>query len=477
MERGQPLPRLDLGRAALAHALTLLAALTATVLLVACDSGEAPATPSVTTSTVVTAATPARTPEGAAFEYVIPPPLELPSHVETIDARITGNAHGLIAIDPVTATVNTIWAENERPWDIDVYPSLAGGGDGVWLSWDNGTIESIRYDLDGNEVDRVPGLWAQESEDGEVVTYYTAPSGEERHYVARYPNHTADLGSGTCCGVIAADGRIAFLGPFEGDGQSLLLYDPATREISVLADGIGRPAKDGVIYPSWSPSERYVMDFTFDQKDPPASQTILADTSTGTVTLRDRTAVEWWIAGREGADWIGRLDGGDLQFTLASDGTEALRLSQPDTQYTGMADLGGAIAAYAETPEGMAAIVYDLDGNELGRWVGEFWYVTQTADGLAAIEVAYQPARGVCASSVIDHPNFEGEVGCVGTGGRWSPDGRFFASLPPATSGGSIYIFDAAAGEGRIYETGRDDLSITWSADSSRLVVRIGGPA
>lgn len=457
----------------------LLGLAATSVLLVACDDrGDAALdVGAATPSAVAPSETPTAPATVSATEVVVTqsPRPALPLHDEIVDARIGLGENGFIAIDPASGQVNEIWVGTERMWDIDIYPRLAQGGDGVWLSWDNGNIESVRFDLDGAEVDRVPGLWASESSDRRVVLYYTAASGPERHLVARYSDHIADLGE-ACCGVVADDGRIAFLGAFSDGAQTLRIYEPSTGETWVAADGIRRPGKDGVIYPSWLSGSRYVRDFTSDDANPMVSETIIVDTTTREIHRLPREGATWWVAGADAEPWTARLESGDLVFRRALDGTEVLRLSQPDTEFTGMQDLDGVIAAYTETPEGIAMIAYDLAGREIDRWVGAYWYGTQTSDGLGAIEVGYQDGSWDCPASRIDHPRFEGDVGCVGTGGLWSPDGRYWASrLESPAPPGAVYIFDTSTGTGRIYEVGRPDIGLYWSHDSSRLVVRLGG--
>ncbi len=177
-----------------------------------------------------------------------PTPTERPSAPEPSPTASVGlqalpddaSLNGAVAIDPATGSVVPVWLGTDRIWG---YPTLTPGGDAVWLSWD-GSEESVRFDLDGNEVDRVPGVRAKESPDGTVVLYYSSPA-EEQHLIAQYPDRTVDLGEGGE-GVVGADGRIAFLGPYGDDGQSLFMYDPERDDTWVVAEGITRAKGGGI---------------------------------------------------------------------------------------------------------------------------------------------------------------------------------------------------------------------------------------
>lgn len=409
-----------------------------------------------------------------------PIPTERPSAPEpspTVSAGLQAlpddiSLNGFVAIDPATGEVIPVWLGADRMWDIDIYPTLTPGRDAVWLSWDNGSKDSVRFDLDGNEVSRVPGVWAEESPNGAVVLYYTSPS-EGPRLIARYPDRTVDLGE-VCCGVARDDGRVAFLGPFEEEGQSLLLYDPETNDTWVIAEGIGRPPKDGVIYPNWSPSGRFVSDHSIDNTDPEASYWILADTETREVQTG---TTEWsWQSGPNGEDWMGELVDGDVVYRDAVTNEEVLRLSVPDTEIVSASDLGGAIEVTTSAGEGenwrAGHVVFDLDGDELGRWDDGPWYISMTPDGPAA-------ARGFveadCQAIEVDHPRFRADLPCATTGLLWSPDGRFVAYRVEGKPTSEIHIVELDTGDERTYETDHRPVSIEWNHDGSRLVVLLGG--
>lgn len=399
-------------------------------------------------------------------------PSESPSSTASADLvdLLGAPLNGFAAIDPVTGDVHEIWLGSDRMWDIDVYPELTPGRDAVWLSWDNSTGESVRFDLDGNEVTRVPGVWADESPDGSVVLYYTLPADGSRHLIAQYADGTVDLGE-ACCGVARDDGRIAFLGAFTARGQSLLMYDPATDETWVVTEGVGRPGKDGVIYPHWSASGRFIFDYSFDETDPAQSYWIIADTETREVTTG--TVERYWQRGPQGEEWLGEVVDGDLVYRDAVTGDEVLHLSLPDASIVYGRDLGGAIEVTTGRRtdrfgiEAEHRIVFDLEGNEVRRWEW-LWAVTMTPHGLAAIHGENQTN---CQAIEVEHPLFRGTLDCDADLFQWSPNGRFLAYRTT----GQVHLLDLSTGETRSYRAGGRTPWIEWNHDGSRLVLRFGG--
>src|SRR5690606_37023891 len=95
-------------------------------------------------------------------------------------------------------------------------------------------------------------------------------------------------------------------------------------------------------------------------------------------------------------------------------------------------DLGGALLARIGVQDSnggtrsTGVIVFDLEGNELARWEGRTWYPTMTPSGPAAHYVD-EHSRSDCPAGKVDHPDFEGDLDCVGHEQAWSPDGRFLA--------------------------------------------------
>lgn len=114
-------------------------------------------------------------------------------------------------------------------------------------------------------------------------------------------------------------------------------------------------------------------------------------------------------------------------------------------------------------------MVFDLAGNELGRWAGA-WDISMTPDGPAAVSVE----KADCLAIEVEHPRFETNLPCTATELRWSPDGRFLAYQLVAPSS-EIRIVDLDTGDVRAYPTEHPSRSIEWNHDGSRLVVRFGG--
>lgn len=413
------------------------------------------------------------TARAAAEETVAPVPSAVSGPATLREIPSDTSLNGFVAIDPTTGGVTPIWIGTARMTDIDIYPTLVPRGNAVWLSWEARADESVRFDLAGVETDRVPGVWADESSDGGVVLYYRSDTGGQHHLVARYPDRTVDLGVG-CCGAVGQGGRVAFLAASEGGVRSLRVYDPATDETWTVADGIGRPGKDGVVYPAWSPSGRFVSDFSFNPADPERSYRILADTVTREVRT---TASDWfWQRGPTGEDWMGTLADGGVVFLDAVSGVEVLRLSVPDRTIVSARELGGAIEVTASGTDASgkpveAHVVFDVNGRELGRWEGR-WYISMTPDGPAA-------ARGFveadCQAIEVDHPRFKASLPCAATQPQWSPDGRFVVVQIQGKPTTEIRIVELSTGTTRSHTTQHRAVAIAWSGDGSRLVVRLGG--
>jgi hypothetical protein len=196
---------------------------------------------------------------------------------------IPAGMNGFIAIDPLTADVTPIWLGAENMSD---YPTLTTSRDAIWLFRDNASEESVRFDLAGREVDRVPGTFPDESPNGKVVLYSRLTAEGERHLVARYAYRTVDLGEGGTAAV-SEGGRIAFLGASVDEGPPLLMYDPATGTTWTVAEHIG-PSLKAFPYPVWSPSGRFLSGRSFDSTTG-QSTWILADTTTRRV---DQTTLD-----------------------------------------------------------------------------------------------------------------------------------------------------------------------------------------
>lgn len=478
---------------AIAWGFVIITALLFTACTTNDSSARASASPSLTTAPAPPAATwgsttafpvpttieLAPTPGANATGTPIPPPSAPTPDASTkpdleIDAHFAG-ANGFLSIDPRTNHVRTVWSGPDRMSDIDIYPSLAARGDGVWLSWDNGTIESVRYDLEGSEVDRVPGLWASESPNGQVVTYYTGyMSGQLQQYVARYAARTVDLGVG-CCSAIRDDGRIAFLGPFENGVQSEFVYDPATDIKAQAFEGIVRPGKDGVIYPTWSPSGRFLSDFSIALGDPIKTEALLFDTETGQRRMSPDT---WgsWIAGPNNADWLARIVNGDVVVTDAATQQQVLRLSAGGPAILNFHDIGGLIATEIDESNGGGMVVFDLTGREIARWDGIGWVAQVTTAGLVGRRLlGGSRCRGAQFADLARGSfTLDVRVLCYG-GGLLSPDGQFLAVHEEGKPGGWVWIIEVDTGRTTRFDIGRNNFGLQWSGDGSRLSVRVGG--
>ncbi|MCK9496691.1 MAG: hypothetical protein M0R75_14530 [Dehalococcoidia bacterium] len=450
--------------------LMVLATLAATTaLLVACDSPEAPATPSVTATPTVEATTVVALP---ATDTATPTSTSLPE--ADVHAHLPAE-NGVLSLDPVTGEVTEVWAGPELIWAPNVYAQMADRRDGVWLSW-RSTDESVRYDLDGNEVDRVPGWWPRESPNGEVVVYRQS---DPARVVIRYADRSVDLGTNGCCYSPHDDGRVALLIPtgVRGENLSLSVYDPEADTTTTLVEHVGRPGKEGTIYPVWSPSGRFISDWSYSEIPTERGHAVLVDTLTGEATERS----EWftWVEGPQGEDWYASGDEGALILIDAATGEEALRITSDAGPLLASAeDLGGAFLARVGVRTGgsvttTGAVVFDLTGNELGRWDGQFWHGAMTPAGAAAHFVD-ATSQSDCPSGRVEHPHFEGDLDCIGTEQAWSPDGRFLAMQAMLRTRSALLVLDTQTGETLVVDVSRD-FGFEWNADSTRIMLRIGG--
>lgn len=406
------------------------------------------------------------------------PPTPEVIHVPTPDAEITvgfDEANGIIAIDPATDEIHTVWAGSERMWDIDIYPSLARGGDGIWLSWDDGSHESVRYNLDGVEVAGVPGIFARESPHGTVVAYCVFDGDWGTATLAiRYPDRIVELDEGCTAAVPRDDGRVLFLGPFVDGLQSVRFYDPATDAVVTAIDGVGRPGKDGVIYPTWSPDGRFVTDRSYIEGVPPRHESWLFDTETG--QQRSIEPYLTWVADPAG-DRLAELTGhGTVRLVDPTETTADVELVLDGRRLIGVEDLGGRVGAMVDDRDGGGHALFDLDGALVRFWEGTGWYATVTTQGLVMHRL--NGTIGCTGQEFIDPDGasvlVEFPVICVG-GGRLSPDGRFIAVREEGKPGGWIWIMDMETHRLTRFDLGRNDIGMEWSADGSRLVIRVGG--
>jgi len=446
----------------------------AAALLVACDGGnEDRATPS---PTVV--ATESVSPTSApVLATNTPVPIASPLLEPDVYAHLP-HANGILSLDPVAGEVTEVWGGSQRIWSIEVYARLATGGDGVWLSWDE-SEESVRYDLHGNEVDRVPGLFATESPDGSVVAYLADPYGSDAHLVVRDDNYgPVDLGMSGGAAAPHDDGRVAFLSrsSLPGDGGALSMYNPATGETNILVEFVGRPGKEGVLYPVWSPSGRFISEWSHLPGSADGDHALLVDTRTGQVNEAPEPYV--WVEGPAGDDWYALIDDGALLFIDAATGEEARRVTSDAGPLVPKADLGGAFEAWIGERVGAAVtisgiIVVDLAGNELARWEGQHWHAVMTPQGPAAYFVDTK-SKADCPPGRVEHPDFEGDLNCIGHDQAWSPDARFLAMNAILGARSSLLVLDTQTGETLVADVGRS-FGFEWSDDGTRIMLRLGG--
>jgi len=397
-------------------------------------------------------------------------------HVPEPDAEIAvglDEANGIIAIDPATDEVHTIWA-GERLWVNDVYPPLAARGDGLWLSWDNGDHESVRYNLEGIEVTSVPGIFARESPHGTVVTYCVFEGDWDTATLAiRYPYHIVELDEGCNAAVPRDDGRVLFFGPFVDGRQSVRLYDPATDSVVTAIDGVGRPGMDGVIYPTWSPGGRFVSDRSYIEGTPPRQEAWLFDTETG--EQRSIEPYDAWIADPSG-DWLASAtESGTIRLSDPTGARPDIELVLEGRRLIGVQDLGGRVGVPLDDRDGGGFAVFGLNGTLEQVWEAG-WYATPTTRGIV-LHRLNGPIG--CTGQEFRYPDrppviVEFPMICMG-GGHLSPDGRFIAVREEGKPGGWIWIMDLETYRLTRFDLGRNENRMEWSADGTRLVVSLGG--
>ncbi len=454
---------------------TLLTLTFGLVAALACTSGEVPTgTPPPPATSEPTAASALALPIVSTDPTPTPKVLRIPEPELEITVGFR-EPNGFIAIDPATDEIHTIWAGSERMWDIDIYPSLARRGDGIWLSWDAGNHESVRYNLEGIDVAGVPGVFARESPHGTVVAYCVFDGDWDTATLAiRYPDHIVELDEGCSAAVPRDDGRVLFFGPFVDGLQSVRFYDPATDAVVTAIGGVGRPGKDGVIYPTWSPAGRFITDHSYIEGVPPIQEWWLFDTVTG--EQRSIEPYMTWVADPRG-DRLAELTDHDTVRLVDPTGTTAdVELVLDGRRLIGVEDLGGRVGAMVDDRDGGGYALFDLDGALVRFREGTGWYATVTTQGpvlhrlngttgCTGQEFVYPDG----ASVLVEFP-----VTCAG-GGRLSPDGRFIAVREEGKPGGWIWILDTETHRLTRFDLGRNDIGMEWSADGSRLVIRVGG--
>src|SRR5690606_33432248 len=104
-----------------------------------------------------------------------------------------------------------------------------------------------------------------------------------------------------------------------------------------------RSGKEGVIYPVWSPSGRFVSDWSNPPVPGERGHGILIDSHTGEVTESPEPYV--WVEGPNGEDWHMQSDDGALVLTDAAIGSETVRITSDAGPLLPGSDLGGALLA------------------------------------------------------------------------------------------------------------------------------------
>lgn len=332
--------------------------------------------------------------------------------------------------------------DGEDEWYIVrlFYPRFTPDGTHVWVA-ERDSMVSRRYDLEGNVVEEISGVWGVEEHVSGARTYFrrqeagpVAPAilvdGEETLFEDTVVQHLATL---------SPDGRyIARFTEYEEPGATLVVTDVETGEVMATAEEVGFCQCDGGPRLLWSPSSRYLTygDFDIGWRDGEGGETgaFALDVASGRhIPLKPNP----WGFGDQA--WVGdeahvaMRDGWAVVLDLATD--TVVRRIAPALADAGVSVAEGMVIVTERLGQSDAAShTYSLeDGTPLGDWEG-----IPRPVGFEGGVAYLRYDEGACSGVTLDHPALS-EPACVpGHSAQLSPDGRHLA----VQSGPSVTIFE-----------------------------------
>ncbi|MCK9486135.1 MAG: hypothetical protein M0R73_05445 [Dehalococcoidia bacterium] len=402
-------------------ALPMFGALLAlTLVLAACDSDSSP-TPEMPSPTARATMSPH---PGAVIITPVPTPTPTPPPDEHQQVVVFDLAAG-----EFTPLLPPLAEEGE--WYIvrSFHPRFTPDGDHVWAA-ERESMVSRRYDLAGNVVEKIDGVWGVEEHTSGGRTYFrqqeAGPSGpailvdgEETVFEDTVVQHLATL---------SPDGRyMARFMDYEEPGATLIVTEVDSGQVLATAEEVGFCQCDGGPALVWSPSSRFLTYGDFDrgwaEGGGGKAGSYALDVESGQHTLLTPNA---WGFGDEA--WVGNIshvavrDGWAVVLDLTS-GSVARRIAQIPED--GGLFVAGGVVVVMEQPGRSDArgTAYALkDGALLGEWDGQPRPV-RIEGGIAYVRYNV----GACSGVSLHYPSSAEPVCIPGHTAQLTPDGRHVA--------------------------------------------------